>query len=188
MVEYADRASTPQADAELLGYGALYRLYEAADGWIYLAAPASREWDALVTALRDDIDLGADSRFADEVRRCQHDAALAETLAEVFRAKPAQHWEDRLLSHDVGCVVAHPEPPEAVLQSKEFGEASGLLVNVRHPTFDEHERLTPLVEFSRSETVAEPGCLAGQHTDAILTELGYNAAVISGLRERGVVA
>jgi crotonobetainyl-CoA:carnitine CoA-transferase CaiB-like acyl-CoA transferase len=188
MVEYTGRAPTPQADAELFGYSALYRLYEAADGWIYLAAPASREWGALVTALRDDVDLGADVRFADEAQRRQHDAGLAETLAEVFRTKPAQHWEDHLLGHDVGCVVAHPEPPEAVLQSKEFGGAAGLLVDVRHPTFDEHERLAPLVEFSRSETVAEPGCLAGQHTDAILAELGYDGDAIAGLRKRGVVA
>jgi len=30
--------------------------------------------------------------------------------------------------------------------------------------------------------------LAGQHTDAILTELGYTAAAIADLRERKVVA
>jgi crotonobetainyl-CoA:carnitine CoA-transferase CaiB-like acyl-CoA transferase len=75
-----------------------------------------------------------------------------------------------------------------VLQSEEFGGASGLLVEVSHPTFDEHERLAPLVEFSRSDTVAEPGCLAGQHTDAILAELGHDASAIADLRQRGVVA
>ena len=40
MVEYADRPATLTADSELYGYGARYRLYEASDGWIYLAAPA----------------------------------------------------------------------------------------------------------------------------------------------------
>ena len=188
MVEYADRAPTPQADTELFGYNALYRLYEAADGWIYLAAPAPREWDALVAALHDDVELGADSRFATETDRRTHDDVLVETLAAVFRTKPAQHWEDHLLAHDVGCVVAHPEAPEAVLQSEEFGRASGLIVDVEHPTFGDHARLAPLVEFSRSETVAEPGCLAGEHTDAVLAELGYDHAAITDLRERGVVA
>ena len=80
------------------------------------------------------------------------------------------------------------ERTEAVLQSKDFGEASGLLVRVEHPTFGEHVRLKTLIEFSRSETVAEPGCLSGQHTDAILTELGYSADAIADLRTRKIVA
>ena len=188
MVEYAGRAPTLVADEELYGYGARYRLYEAADGWIYLAAPALREWDELVAALATDVDLGDDARFADEAARRANDAALAEVLAGVFRGKPAQHWEDYLLAHDVGCVVAHPEPPEVVLQSKEFGAASGLLVHVEHPTFGEHDRLAPLVDFSRSQTIAEPGVVCGQHTDAILTELGYSPDAIVDLRARKIVA
>jgi crotonobetainyl-CoA:carnitine CoA-transferase CaiB-like acyl-CoA transferase len=36
--------------------------------------------------------------------------------------------------------------------------------------------------------VAEPGVLAGQHTDGILSELGYSAEAIADLRERKVVA
>jgi crotonobetainyl-CoA:carnitine CoA-transferase CaiB-like acyl-CoA transferase len=85
-------------------------------------------------------------------------------------------------------VVAHAEPPEAVLQSEEFAAASDLLVEVDHPTFGTHMRLKPLVEFSVSESVAEPGCLLGQHTDRILAELGYEEAAIADLRKRGVVA
>jgi crotonobetainyl-CoA:carnitine CoA-transferase CaiB-like acyl-CoA transferase len=49
-------------------------------------------------------------------------------------------------------------------------------------------RLRPYIELSRSETLAEPGVLAGQHTDKILAGLGYDASAIAGLRERGVVA
>jgi crotonobetainyl-CoA:carnitine CoA-transferase CaiB-like acyl-CoA transferase len=188
LVEYEGRDPTATADPELLGYHARYRLYEASDGWIYLAAPAEREWGALVKALAGDVDLASDARFADETARSVHDKALAETLAVAFRAKPAQHWEDHLLAHDVGCVVAHVQPPETVLQSPEFGAASDLVIEVEHPTFGRHARLTPLVEFSRSQAIAEAGVLAGQHTDAILAELGYDTAEISDLRERKVVA
>ena len=81
-------------------------------------------------------------------------------------------------------MVAHAEPPEAVLQSKEFAGAADLLVQVEHPAFGEHARLKPYIELSRSETLAEPGVLAGQHTDKILAELGYDAPAIASLKER----
>ncbi len=188
MVEYKDRPPTLAADSELFGYSARYRLYRASDEWVYLAAPYPDEWTALCNALALEVDLAGDARFTDEEARSSNDAALAEVLAGVFAGKPAQHWEDLLLAADVGCVVAHRAPPESVLQSADFAEAGDLLVEVEHPTFGAHVRLKPYIAFSRSETVAEPGSLAGQHTDAILTELGYSAAAIADLRERKVVA
>jgi len=188
MAEYKDRPPTQAADAELLGYSALYRLYRAADEWIYLAAPSASDWDALCAVLVEETDLAADARFADEAARHSNDAALARELATVFASKPAQHWEDTLLAADVGCVVAHREPPESVLQSAEFAGAADMLVEVEHPTFGDHVRLKPYVSFSRSATVAEPGVLAGQQTDAILSELGYSAEDIADLRDRKVVA
>jgi crotonobetainyl-CoA:carnitine CoA-transferase CaiB-like acyl-CoA transferase len=188
MVEHEGRPETAAPDDGLFGYSARYRLYQAADGWIYLAAPAEREWGALASALAGDADLAGDGRFADEASRRVHDSDLAQVLAAVFAARPAQYWEDYLLSRDVGCVVAHAEPPEAVLQSKEFAGAADLLVQVEHPSFGEHVRLKPYIELSRSETLAEPGVLAGQHTNDILAELGYDAPAITSLRERGIVA
>jgi crotonobetainyl-CoA:carnitine CoA-transferase CaiB-like acyl-CoA transferase len=188
MVEYDGRVATPTADPELFGYNACFRLYEAANGWIYLAAPTDRDWNALTTALAADIDLAGDERFTDAAARRARDGDLAQVLAATFLSRPAQHWEDLLLQHDVGCVVAHSEPPEVVLQSETFAGASDLLVEVEHPTFGEHVRLKPLVDLSRSATLAEPGCLAGQHTDSILRELGYDDQAIADLRARGVVA
>jgi crotonobetainyl-CoA:carnitine CoA-transferase CaiB-like acyl-CoA transferase len=178
MVQHEGRPPTPDADPDLLGYNARYRLYEAADGWIYLAAPFERDWSLLAATLADDLDV---SGLKDD------DSALANALAALFRTKPAQHWEDHLLAHDVGCVVAHADPPETVLQSKEFGWAADLLVEVQHPTFGDHVRLKPLVSFSRSESVAEPGCLLGQHTDSILAELGHSPEAIADLRQRKIV-
>ena len=188
MVEYKDRLPTLAADSELFGYSARYRLYRAADEWVFLAAPGEREWTHLCAAMSEVVDLAADPRFADEASRVANDDQLAEVLATAFAAGPAQHWEDTLLAADVGCMVAHREAPEVVLQSEEFAGAADMLVTVDHPTFGEHLRLKPYISFSRSATVAEPGSLLGQHTDAILTELGYTAEQIADLRERRVVA
>jgi crotonobetainyl-CoA:carnitine CoA-transferase CaiB-like acyl-CoA transferase len=188
MAEYRDRPPTTAADAELLGYSALYRLYRAADEWIYLAAPSDGDWAALCAALPNGSDLATDPRFADAEARKVNDGALSEVLTSVFAGQPAQHWEDTLLAADIGCMVAHREPPESILQSADFAGAADMLVEVEHPTFGAHVRLRSYVSMSRSATVAEPGVLAGQHTDAILSELGYAVEAIADLRERKVVA
>jgi crotonobetainyl-CoA:carnitine CoA-transferase CaiB-like acyl-CoA transferase len=69
-----------------------------------------------------------------------------------------------------------------------FGGASGYVVEVTHPVFDEHPRLAPYVRFSRSRTQALPGVLAGEQTDAILAGIGRTADEIAELRARGIVA
>ena len=118
--------ATQAADAELLGYSALYRLYKAADEWVYLAAPSpGRVGGALCAALEGEVDLAADARFADEEAAGGQRHRSGRVLAGVFARRPAQHWEDTLLAADVGCVVAHREPPETVLQSAEFAECGG---------------------------------------------------------------
>jgi crotonobetainyl-CoA:carnitine CoA-transferase CaiB-like acyl-CoA transferase len=43
------------------------------------------------------------------------------------------------------------------------------------------------VRFSRSGTQAKGGCLAGEHTTAILREIGYDDAAIADLRTREVI-
>jgi len=179
-------AATP--DPDLLGVGPLYRLYRAADGWIFLAAPEEKEWTALGAALASHVDLAGDTRFADPGGRTRHADALAEVLAGVFAQQPAAHWEEHLTAADVGCVAVDDRTPEYHLMSDELGRAWGLVVDVVHPTFDEVPRLRPPVQFSRSTTVARPGVLNGQHTDAILGELGYDEAAIADLRTRSIVA
>jgi crotonobetainyl-CoA:carnitine CoA-transferase CaiB-like acyl-CoA transferase len=45
-----------------------------------------------------------------------------------------------------------------------------------------------MVTFSRTPGRYGPGALAGEHTDALLDELGYDAAAMVELREQRVVA
>jgi crotonobetainyl-CoA:carnitine CoA-transferase CaiB-like acyl-CoA transferase len=59
---------------------------------------------------------------------------------------------------------------------------------VVHPIVGPHSRPTALVRFSRSTTVDDgtaPGI--GQHTDAVLGELGYDETRRADLRRRGII-
>ena len=186
VVSYHDKPSL-EPDPLLLGFSALYRLYEATDGWIFLACVNDGEWAALVKALRSYHDIEGDYRFLTREMRVKHDAELAEVLAGVFACRPAAHWEAELTRLDVACVVSETAHSDRILMG-EMGRASGYVATVTHPLFGEHPRLAPLVRLSRSATTARPGCLVGEHTDAILGELGYSADEIATLRADRVVA
>jgi crotonobetainyl-CoA:carnitine CoA-transferase CaiB-like acyl-CoA transferase len=187
MVEYAGRPTRQTGDAELHGLSARYRLYETADAWVFLAAPAPSEWDALTEVLRPHVELASDPRFADEGVRAEHDDALAEVLSNVFRTQGADAWEDQMLACDVGCLRVRPGTPDRQLFREGLGADKGWVTEVPHPTFGRVPRLMPLVDFSRSTTEVRSSALCGAHTDAVLAELGYDSDRIEALRTAGVI-
>jgi crotonobetainyl-CoA:carnitine CoA-transferase CaiB-like acyl-CoA transferase len=183
---YASRPANGAADAQFFGINALYRMYRAADGYVFLAAPLAREWPALAKAMSPYLDLDADERFADVDSRVEHDDDLIAALTPVFATKTKLEWEHELTAQDVGCVEIVEANAELVLQSDPYFKA-GYAVEAVSPIFDEHRRLAPLCRFSRSRTKADAGCTIGQHTDAVLRELGLDADQIAELRANMVV-
>src|ERR1700730_11455016 len=183
---YASRPAETAADEQLFGMNALYRMYRAADGYVFVAAPLPREWPALAKAMSPYVDLHADERFADADSRARHDDELIAALAPVFATKTKLEWEQELSAQDVGCVEVVEANSELVLQTDPYYEA-GYAVDAHSPIFDEHRRLAPLCTFSRSRTKADAGCTIGQHTDAVLREIGLDEATIVDLRAKEIV-
>lgn len=189
VIDYANRPPSPTADRELHGFSALYRLYEAADGWIFLAAPADRDWLDLVAAtteLTGEAGLGADARFSSAQARRENDAALASALETIFRTRTAADWESLLTSAGIGCVAVAAANPEILLLT-DPALAAEYTVTAVSPIFDEHPRHAPYVRFSRSLTQAGGSCSLGEHTGALLHEIGYDDESIADLTKRGIV-
>ena len=182
---YRGRPPLSRVDDEFRGLGPLYRLYRAADGWVFLAAPAEGEWPALAGALSGYPGLD-DPRFAAPEGRAANADALADALAAIFATRSKDDWEAELTARDVGCVAVAQENAEWRMQDDEFYQA-GYAIDAVSPIFDEHRRPAPLVRFSRSATKADAGCRLGQHTDALLREFGYDDERIADLRQRDVV-
>jgi len=183
---YTGRPAIEVADKDFYGLNALYRMYRAADGWVFLAAPLAHEWPALVKAMSPYVDLHADERFASAASRAEHDDALIDALTPVFATKTKLEWEHELSSQDVGCVEVVERNSELVLQTDPYFEA-GYSVEANSPIFEEHRRLAPLCRFSRSLTKADAGCTIGQHTDAVLREIGLDDTRIADLQSRGII-
>jgi len=183
---YEGKPAVPRPDPDQYGLHALYRVYPASTGWLFLAAPLRKEWEALAKAL-DRPDLLHDPRFATRETRREHDADLVAVLTEAFSRAPAEVWEERLSSCGVGCAAVYEGSPSQFTLSDPGLRAAGAVAEVVHPLFGRMLRHGPPAAFSRTPPRVEPGCLPGQHTETILAELGYNDSEIARLRRDHVV-
>jgi crotonobetainyl-CoA:carnitine CoA-transferase CaiB-like acyl-CoA transferase len=185
-IRYEGKPPRRQVDAGLHGLHALYRLYEAADGWVFLACLFDQEWRRFCDAVGRP-DLIEDARFAGEESRLAHDAELAALLCEVFRGRSAGEWESLLAAADVACVRADERTPGAFWNEDPHVRQNGFVREVEHPAWGKLRRHGPTVTFSECEGRFGPGTVLDQHTDMVLAELGYTAADINRFREGGAI-
>ena len=185
---YWHEGKQPRALPDSGGYGlhALYRLYRAKSGWVFLACPFEDEWKALCRTI-DRTDILDDLRFATPEMREEHDDALADELARVFAGEDPLYWEQLLTAADVACVKAEDRGMYFFFNEDPHVRENGLLTQVEAPRYGEFWRYSPVVDFSDSSGRAGPGPLKGQHTRPLLRELGYTDEQIHDLKQRKVV-
>ena len=176
----------PLPDRDGYGLHALYRLYRAKTGWVFLACPFEEEWEALCRAI-DRPDLRDDPRFATREARENHDDALADELARMFAAGEPMYWEKLLTAADVACVKAEDRGMYFFSNEDPHVRQNGLLTQVEAPRYGEFWRYSPVVGFSDTSGRAGPGPLKGEHTRPILKELGYTDEQVHDLKQRKVV-
>jgi formyl-CoA transferase len=86
----------------------------------------------------------------------------------------------------------HDIPCGPILSMKELAEepslrATGTIVEVDHPTRGKYLSVGNPIKLSDSPTVVKRSPLLGEHTDEVLTELGYSPQEISGFRSSKVI-
>ena len=176
----------PLPDRDGYGLHALYRLYRAKTGWVFLACPFKDEWMALCKAIGRS-ELLDDPRFATREAREKHDGTLIHELAGVFVAGDPLYWEKLLTAADVACVKAEDRGMYFFFNEDPHVRERELLTQVEAPRYGKFWRYSPVVDFSDTSGRAGPGPLKGQHTRPILRELGYTDEQIRDLKQQKVV-
>ena len=180
------KASRRLPDPDGYGLHALYRLYPTHSGWVFLACPFEHEWRALCQTIGRP-DLLDDPRYVIEESRAVHDSTLAGELARVFATKEPLEWEKLLTAADVACVRAEDRGMYYFYNEDAHVQENGFITEVETPRLGKFWRYSPLLKFSHTGSKAGPGIEKGQHTQAILHELGYSEDEIRDLKEQGVV-
>jgi itaconate CoA-transferase len=164
--------------ASIAPYGPI----RAADGdEVYLGVQNAREWTSLCANVLRRPELADDERFATNPARVRNRDALRQTMESALAGLSAEQLIDRLESariayarmNSIEKYLAHPQ---LAGRRREIGSPAGALSAVLPP-----------LRISGVEPVMGDVPALGQHTDAILGELGVDRGTIARWRAEGVV-
>ena len=160
-----------------------YGPFRGADGHVYLAVQNAREWRRFCAQVLGRPDVEDDERFRTNELRLQHREALRAVIEKTFATLKAEEIEAKLESaqiaharmNSVREVIDHPQLT-ARSRWTEIGSEAGPL-----------RALPPPVAIEGVDPVMGAVPALGQHTSAILQELGFTDDVVAKWKREKVI-
>jgi crotonobetainyl-CoA:carnitine CoA-transferase CaiB-like acyl-CoA transferase len=173
---------------ERLGSGhasvAPYGAFPTSDGYLVVAVATDALWRRFCTALGHE-ELIDDPRFRTNPLRCANRDELESTLTPILAGDNADSWAAKMDAAGVPCSPVNTLDTVLNLPQVLYRE-----MVVETPRDDIPDLRLPGIALKLDDTpgsVRLPPPSLGQHTDRVLTDLGYDGAAIAALREAGVV-
>jgi len=166
-------------------------VFKTSDGWINLAASNQPMWKALCRVLGEDADaesaqaLLVNPLFATPELRLKHRDEVSDAVTRLLQTRSSAHWLTRL--NDAGVPCGPINTVDQVFADPQV-QHLGMVEEIASPYFDPLRVVGQAFRLSRAESgvrLRPPD--HGEHTDEVLASLGYDAAAIASLRERGIV-
>ena len=161
-----------------------YETFTASDGDMVIAAGNDALFRTFCAVLETPA-LAEDTRFATNQGRIEHQETLRPLLANQLRTRPRDQWLEVLKRAGVPCgavrdlaqVLADPQLAERMM-----------VLPMMHPTAGPIQVLGVPVKLGDTPgSVRTTPPVLGQHTHAVLTELGYDVDQIAALEQAEVI-
>ena len=161
-----------------------YETLEAADGELVVAAGNDQLWRTFCGVIGAEA-LADDPRFRTNKDRVAARDALRPLLVERMRTRRAAEWIERLKAAGIPCGAVRDLAQ--VFTDPQLIERA-MVVALDHPVAGAIRQLGVPIKMSDTPgAVRTPPPALGQHTAAVLGELGYGDAEIAGLRAGGAI-
>ena len=160
-----------------------YETFPTADGPIAVGIGSDEQWRRFC-ALAGRPELAAEPRYATNAARVAAREELVGLLRGVFRERPSAEWLAALRAARIPAAPINDVP--AALNDPQAA-ARHMVQTVTHPA-GPLPLVGPVAKLSETPaTVRSAPPLLGEHTEAILRELGLSDAEIAALRHEGVI-
>jgi crotonobetainyl-CoA:carnitine CoA-transferase CaiB-like acyl-CoA transferase len=159
--------------------------YRTADGrfiYLQLLAP-DRHWPELCKVLGQP-EMASDPRFADISARRENARACIEWLEEIFAARDFEEWQ-RVLAGFEGEWVPSNQPHDVGADPQV--RANGYLANIEIEDGPSVPVVATPVQFDEQPGRTDRAPEHGEHTEAVLQDLGLSWEEISSLKDRKVI-
>jgi alpha-methylacyl-CoA racemase len=184
---FSDGVAPRRGEGFLGGSYPYYAIYETRDDKLLtIGCTEPWLWANFCKAINRP-DFARFARKADQFVRAANpdEAAAREAIEAVIRTRDRDEWYEFLVKHDV-CVGKVYDVEEMVRDPQITHR--GMIVDVEHPTHGRVRQFGIAIKLSDTPgTIRSAAPLGGEHTEAILKDLGLGAADIAGLRERKVI-
>jgi len=158
--------------------------FASADGYVNIAGPSGRLLRSFCEAIGLP-DLPEDPRFSSTGRRSRHRAELNALVAERLRTRTTAEWVEVLAEAGVPCGPVYRM--DEVFADPQI-EHLAMATPVEHPALGRLDLVRNAVRMTGTgPTVRSASPDAGDDTDSVLAELGYDPAEIDQLRADGTV-
>ena len=159
-------------------YSAPNEAFEAADGWLMVAAYNGNRWAVLCGVLGHP-EWIEDPRFVSSAQRVVNRTAMVEALTDVFRTQPVSHWLKVLYDADILCskvadysdLLRHPQIAD-----------NGMLVQLSDPR---HGAVRvpgfPVNSREAAQTPYAPAPAKGEHSRSVLRDFAFSDVEIEAL-------
>jgi crotonobetainyl-CoA:carnitine CoA-transferase CaiB-like acyl-CoA transferase len=161
-----------------------YQVFRSKDGWINIGAANQGNYERLVEVLSAP-ELASDPRFATPVSRMENREELVRLLSIRLAERTTEEW---MRVFDAAGLPAGPVLgiPEVVAHPQT--RARGMIVETEHPAAGKVSGMGLPIHFSGGlNPSSRPAPMFGEHTVAVLREIGYSDDEILALRKENCI-
>jgi crotonobetainyl-CoA:carnitine CoA-transferase CaiB-like acyl-CoA transferase len=184
---FSDGMAPRRGEGFLGGSYPYYAIYETRDGKLLtIGCTEPWLWENFCRAIGRP-DFVPFARKPDQFVRAANaeESAAREAIEAIIRTRDRDDWYEFLVRHDV--CVGKVYDVEEMVRDPQINHR-GMIVDVEHPTHGRVRQFGVAIKLSDTPgSIRTAAPLSGEHTEAVLKDLGYGATDIGALRERKVI-
>jgi len=161
-----------------------YQAFEAADKPLLIGVANDNLWRRFCN-VAGRADLAEDARFRTSADRVKHRPECVGLVQEIVRTRTRDEWIALLTELGVPCA-----PINTLSETLEHPHttARGIVLEYEHPTLGPLKTVAQPIQFEGvTRAIKSPPPMLGEHSRAVLREIGYKEAEIATMIDAGVV-